>query len=163
MLSLMNDQTLQTLYDSDFQVWIEKTIDCLQKQQFNRLDIQHLIEELTDLGRSDRKALESNLMILMAHLLKLKIQNNVPEQMKGSWYDSVVEHRQRVYKGLQDTPSLKNYLEVAIQSAYPDARKVAIKEGKLARFGVPIPSEVVYPITCPFTLEQILDEDFIGL
>ena len=159
----MSDQTLQTLYESDFQVWVEKMIDCLEKQQFNRLDIQHLIEELKDLGRSDRKALESNLMILMAHLLKLKIQNNVPEQMKGSWYDSVVEYRQRVYKNLRDTPSLKNYLETAIQSAYPDARKVAIKEGKLARFGVPIPSEVVYPITCAFTSEQILDEDFMGL
>lgn len=46
------------------------------------------------MGHSDRKALESNLMILIAHLLKLKIQNNVPEAMKGSWYDSVVEHRQ---------------------------------------------------------------------
>jgi hypothetical protein len=159
----MSDQTLQTLYDTDFQAWLDKTIDCLEQQQFNRLDIQHLIEELTDLGRSDRKALESNLMILMAHLLKLKIQNDVPEQMKGSWYDSVVEHRQRVYKNLRDTPSLKNYLETAIQSAYLDSRKVAIKEGKLARFGVPIPSEVVYPITCPFTLEQILDEDFMGI
>ena len=69
----MNNQTLQTLYESDFQVWVEKTIDCLEKQQFNRLDIQHLIEELTDLGRSDKKELESNLIILMAHLLKLKI------------------------------------------------------------------------------------------
>ena len=157
----MNDQTLQTLYDSDFQVWIEKTIDCLEKQQFNRLDIQHLIEELTDLGRSDRKALESNLMILIAHLLK--IQNDVPEPMKGSWYDSVVEHRQRVYKNLRDTPSLKNYLETAIQSAYPDARKVAIKEGKLAKFGVLIPPETDYPMTCPFTLEQLLDEDFMGV
>ena len=75
----MNDQTLQTIYDSDFQVWVEKTIDCLEKQQFNRLDIQHLIEELTDLGRSDRKELESNLMILMAHLLKLKIQRRVSD------------------------------------------------------------------------------------
>jgi hypothetical protein len=54
-------------------------------------------------------------------------------------------------------------LETAIQSAYPDARKVAIKEGKLAKLGVPIPSEVVYPITCPFTLEEVLDEDFMGL
>jgi hypothetical protein len=90
----MNDQTLQTLYDSDFQGWLEKTINYLENQQFNHLDIQHLIEELTDLGCSDRKALESNLMILIAHLLKLKIQNNVPEPRSGSWYDSVVEHRQ---------------------------------------------------------------------
>ncbi|MEB3189834.1 MAG: DUF29 domain-containing protein [Snowella sp.] len=159
----MNDPTLQTLYDSDFQGWLEKTINYLENQQFNHLDIQHLIEELTDLGRSDRKELESNLMILIAHLLKLKIQNNVPEPMKGSWYDSVVEHRQRVYKSLRDTPSLKSYLENAIELAYPDARKVAIKEGKLARFGVSIPPETAYPMTCPFTLEQLLDEDFMGV
>ena len=40
----MSYKTLQTLYESDFQVWLEKTIDCLEKKQFNRLDIQHLIE-----------------------------------------------------------------------------------------------------------------------
>ena len=75
----MNNQTLQTLCESDFQVWVEKTTDCLEKQQFNRLDIQYLIEELTDLGRFDRKTLESNLMILMADLLKLKIQRCVSD------------------------------------------------------------------------------------
>lgn len=159
----MNDSTLHTLYDSDFQHWLEKTINYLKNQQFSQLDIQHLVEELEDLGRSEKKALESNLMILMAHLLKLKIQNNVPEQMKGSWYDSVVEHRQRVCKSLRDTPSLKSYLEMAVQSAYPDARKVAIKEGKLAKFGIPIPPEEIYPATCPFTLKQLLDDDFMGL
>ena len=159
----MNNPTLKTLYDSDFQHWLEQTIEYLENQQFNQLDIQNLVEELKDLGRSEKKALESNLMILIAHLLKLKIQNNVPEQMKGSWYDSVVEHRQRVRKSLRDTPSLKSYLETAIQIAYPDARKVAIKEGKLAKFGIPIPAEEIYPATCPFSLEQILDEDFMGL
>jgi hypothetical protein len=158
----MDNPTLKTLYESDFQNWLEKTINYLENQQFSQLDIQHLVEELKDLGRSERKALESNLMILIAHLLKLKIQSNVPEQMKGSWYDSVVEHRQRIDKSLRDTPSLKSYLETAIKSAYPDARKVAIKEGKLAKFGIPIPSEETYPATCPFTLKQLLDEDFMG-
>ena len=110
----MSYQTLQTLYESDFQVWLEKTIDCLEKKQLNRLDIQHLIEELKDLGRSDRKALESNLMILMAHLLKLKIQNDVPEQMKGSWYDSIVENRQRqgTHRGIFGKQGFKGGLQM---------------------------------------------------
>ncbi len=43
-----------------------------------------------------------------------------------------------------------------------DARQVAIKEGKLAQFGVPIPSENDYPKICPFSQEQILDENFYG-
>lgn len=67
------------LYDQDFQNWINETIYQLENQQFDRLDIQHLIEELVDLGKSEKRALESHLMILIAHLLKLKIQQNTPE------------------------------------------------------------------------------------
>ncbi len=107
----MENNALIKLYENDFQAWIEQTILHVKNGQFESLDIENLLEELADLGRSERKALESNLMILIAHLLKLTVQKNVPESMKGSWYDSVVEHRQRIHKSLRDTPSLKNHLE----------------------------------------------------
>jgi len=152
-----------TLYDSDLQLWIEQTIQHLQNHEFESLDIQHLIEELVDLGKSEKNTLRSNLKILLAHLLKLKIQHDAPDSMKGSWYSSVVEHRQRVLDNLADTPSLKSFLVEAIEKAYPDARKLAIKEGKFAKFGVRIPEESEYPITFPFSIEQILNEDFYGL
>ncbi|MDB9310161.1 DUF29 domain-containing protein [Aphanizomenon sp. CS-733/32] len=152
-----------TLYDSDLQLWIEQTIQQLQNHEFESLDIQHLIEELVDLGKSEKNTLRSNLKILLAHLLKLKIQHDAPDSMKGSWYSSVVEHRQRVLDNLADTPSLKNFLVEAIEKAYPDARKLAIKEGKFAKFGLRIPKESEYPITFPFSIEQILNEDFYGL
>jgi hypothetical protein len=102
-------------------------------------------------------------MILLAHLLKLKVQFDAPDTMKMSWYNSVIEHRQRVLNNLQDTPSLKNFLPEAIEQAYPQSRKLAIKEGKLAAFGVRIPDESEYSHTCPFSLEQILNEDFYSL
>ncbi|MEA5511512.1 DUF29 domain-containing protein [Crocosphaera sp. UHCC 0190] len=152
----------KTLYDQDFQKWIETTIYQLQKGEFSSLDIDHLVEELTDLGKSEKRALESNLMILLAHLLKLKVQHDAPSSMKDSWYGSIIEHRQRVQKNLRDTPSLKAYFKTAIENAYSDARKIAIKEGKLAKFGVSIPQENEYPKSCPFSQEQILDEDFYG-
>jgi hypothetical protein len=151
-----------TLYEQDFHLWIEQTIQKLKKREFESLDIEHLIEELTDLGKSEKNALKSNLTILLAHLLKLTIQHDVPDMMKGSWYDSVVEHRQRVLNHLTDTPSLKSFLLEALEKAYPDARKVAIKESQLAKFGVRIPEEKEYPKVCPFSIEQILDEDFYG-
>ena len=69
----------ENLYDHDFQEWIQKTIEHLQKSEFEQLDREHLIEELEDLGRSEKRSLESNLMILMAHLLKLKIQRRVSD------------------------------------------------------------------------------------
>ncbi len=83
--------------------------------------------------------------------------------MKGSWYSSVLEHRQRVLNNLADTPSLKNYLVEALEKAYPDGRKLAIKEDKLAKFGVRVPQESEYSMICPFSVKQILDEDFYGV
>jgi hypothetical protein len=63
---------------------------------------------------------------------------------------------------LTDTPSLKSFLGEAVEKAYPEARKLAIKQGKLAKFGVRVPEESEYPMMCPFSMEQILDEDFYG-
>lgn len=152
----------QKLYEADFQGWVEQTIAALETRSFDRLDIPHLVEELAELGRSERKGLTSNLLILLAHLLKLRVQVDAPETMQESWLTSVAEHRQRVLFDLQETPSLQSYLEEAIEKAYPQARRLAIREGKLARFGVRVPNEGEYPMNCPFELEQVLDEEFYG-
>ncbi|MFN6464434.1 MAG: DUF29 domain-containing protein [Nostoc sp. DedVER02] len=152
-----------TLYDQDLQLWIEQTIQQLQNHEFEALDIEHLIEELVDLGKAEKNALKSNLTILLAHLLKLRVQHDVPDSMKGSRFSSILEHRQRVLNNLADTPSLKSFLLKAVEKAYPDARKLGIKESKLVKFGVRIPHENEYPTVCPFSIDQILDEDFYGL
>lgn len=83
--------------------------------------------------------------------------------MKASYHTSILEHRQRVLNNLADTPSLKSFLVEAVEKAYPDARKLAIKEAKLANFEVRILQESEYPTVCPFSIDQILDEDFYGL
>jgi hypothetical protein len=155
--------SLTFLYEQDFQLWIEQTINCLKNAHFDTLDTDHLIEELKDLGSSNKAALESNLAILIAHLLKLTVQADAPDTMKNSWYNSVDEHRQRIQKQLQKTPSLKSYWDNALPEAYPDARKLAIKEGQRASLGVRIPAETEYPINCPFSQLEILDENFYGV
>jgi hypothetical protein len=152
----MTDQ----IYNIDFQSWIDQTISQLKNREFESLDVNNLIEELTDLGKSERNALKSNLTILLAHLLKLRIQADAPEMMKGSWYSSVLEHRQRVLDSLDNTPSLKRYLEENVDQAYLNVRKLAIKGYRLARYGVQTPEESEYPTECPFEISQILDEDF---
>ncbi|MFM8003816.1 MAG: DUF29 domain-containing protein, partial [Dolichospermum sp.] len=127
---------LEPLHDQDLQSWIESTIQHLKNRQFEALDIEYLIEELHDLGKSEKNALTSNLMILLAHLLKLKVQFDAPDSMKMSWYHSVIEHRQRVLNNLENTPALKSFLLEAINKAYSQGRKLAIKESKFAAFGV---------------------------
>ena len=153
---------MSKLRDRDFNLWIKKTIQQLEQGAYEFLDIQGLIEELQDLGKSEKRALESNLMILLAHLLKLTVQEDAPETMKRSWYSSVIEHRKRIEKQLKSTPSLKSDLNSVLESAYEDGREIAIQEGQLASFGVRIHPESDYPETCPFTAEEILNKNFFG-
>lgn len=134
----------------------------MKNQQFETLDVEHLIEDLKELGKSDKRSLESNLMILIAHLLKLTVQPDAPDTMKASWLHSVSEHRERILYDLQDMPSLKTHLEEAVSKVYPNARKLAIKEEKRAKFGVRVPLEFEYPLSCPFSLSQLLDKGFEG-
>ena len=154
----MNNQ----LYERDFNVWRETIIKKIKQQDFNDIDWEHLLLELEDMGKSEKRSFLSNLTILIAHLLKLTVQADAPEMMKGSWYSSVTEHRFRVKKDLEENPSFKNYLHEVIFIAYADARKLAIKESKNAKLGVRKPDETEYPLDFPFTIEQLLDEDFYG-
>ncbi|PPJ64551.1 DUF29 domain-containing protein [Cuspidothrix issatschenkoi] len=154
----MNNQ----LYEQDFNVWRETIIKKIKQQDFNDIDWEHLLLELEDMGKSEKRSFVSNLTILISHLLKLTVQADAPEMMKGSWYSLVTEHRFRVKKDLEENPSFKNYLHEVIFIAYADARKLAIKESKNAKLGVRKPEEIEYPLDFPFTIEQLLDEDFYG-
>lgn len=47
-------EIVKNLYDQDFQLWLSQTINQLENQRFDQLDLEHLIEELTDLGKSNK-------------------------------------------------------------------------------------------------------------
>ena len=133
------------LYEQDFNRWREVVIKQIKAKNFQAIDWENLVVELEDMGKAEKRAFVGNLTILIAHLLKLMIQKDAPNLMKGSWYSSVTEHRFRVQKDLQENPSFQSYLAEAINKSYKDARKLAIKEGQKADFGVRKPSAAEYP------------------
>ncbi len=63
---------LAELYDQDYCLWVENTVELLRKGELSKLDIPNLIEEIEDMSKREKKALESNLEILLMHLLKYK-------------------------------------------------------------------------------------------
>ncbi|OQW92015.1 MAG: hypothetical protein BWK78_02900 [Thiotrichaceae bacterium IS1] len=141
--------TLSLEYEQDFQGWINQHIVLLKTGKVNELDVEHLIEELEDMGKSNIRELESRLVILIAHLLKWQFQAT---QQSGSWRGSIIEQRIQILRLLRKIPSLKRELPNAVSDAYADALKLAIKETKL-------PS-TAFPTECPYSIEQLLDEDF---
>ncbi len=138
------------LYEQDYYRWLEQTTLHLRKRAFDQLDLENLIEEIEAMGRSEKRAIESHLRVIILHLLKWKYQ---PQQRSGSWRGSITEHRIRIRKALQDSPSLKNYLPDIFPETYQDATKIASQETGLEL--------EIFPSSCEWKLQQVLDEEWL--
>ncbi|MGK7932160.1 MAG: DUF29 domain-containing protein [Microcystaceae cyanobacterium] len=138
------------LYEQDYYLWLEKTVQLLKNGQLSALDIDNLIEEIQDMGISQKNALLSNLIVLSMHLLKWKYQ---PQKRTGSWRSSIREHRRRILKAFKNSPSLKRYFEEIFDEAYHESRLQASDETEL--------SLETFPLECPFSKEEILNPDYL--
>ncbi|OCR02308.1 hypothetical protein BCD67_20125 [Oscillatoriales cyanobacterium USR001] len=139
-----------SLYETDYLQWIETTVEKLRSQDYSNVDWENLIEEIESMGRSDRKSFKSNLIVVLIHLLKWQFQ---PELRSGSWAGSIVEHRRRITDDIEDSPSLKPYLEEVLDKCYLAAIKQASAETGLAL--------ALFPQLCPYTSTEVLDGNFM--
>jgi hypothetical protein len=143
-------QNSQSIYDVDCLKWIETTVEKLRDKKYSTVDWENLIEEIEDMGRSERRSLESNLIVILLHLLKWQFQ---PEKRTGSWERSIIEHRRLVNKAIKESPSLLSYLESIFAESYPEAVKQAKAETGLSR--------EIFPPECPYSLADVMDDDFL--
>jgi hypothetical protein len=141
-----------TLYEQDYYLWLEKTAFLLHNGRLSELDIPNLIEEIESMGRSEKRAIYSNLKTVLMHLLKYRYQ---PEKRSNSWRTTIEEHRQRIQEAFEDSPSLKNhFLEIwAVGKCYQDAKRLAAQETGLAI--------EAFPPESPFTPEEALNPDYL--
>jgi Domain of unknown function DUF29 len=140
---------LALLYEQDYHRWLEITAQLIRSGDTNALDWANLLDEIEDMGKSEKRSLYSNLKILLLHLLKYRYQS---DKRSTSWKASIVEHRQRIHRSLQESPSLKPYLNEIPAEVYRDAKALAIVETGL--------DETIWPTELPFSLEDILQEDY---
>ena len=142
----------QTLYDQDYYLWLRTTINQLRTNQFLSVDLDNLIEELEDIGRSQKRAIESLLIKLLEHLLKLKCWDEERERNQGHWKGEIRTFRREIKKALKDSPSLKPYILEIFDQCYEDARTEASDRSQLAID--------IFPLIPIGSLEQILDENW---
>ncbi|MDD2816137.1 MAG: DUF29 domain-containing protein [Thiotrichaceae bacterium] len=69
-----------------------------------------------------------------------------------SWRLTIIEQRSQIVDLLEDVPSLKRELESTVEHSYPKAVLFAVKETRLAK--------TTFPETCPYTIQQLLDDEF---
>jgi len=140
----------QQSYQKDVYAWFMDQAKALELRQFEKLDIEHLVEEITEMGDSYACELESCLRVLFVHLLKWKFQD---ERRGKSWINSIQEHRRRVKKRLKKTPSLKHKLSELALDAYDDALYDASEETGLPK--------KTFPKEMCFTIEEALQDDWL--
>ncbi|QVL47019.1 MAG: DUF29 domain-containing protein [Thiocapsa sp.] len=138
-------------YDRDYHAWLTESAALLREGCLSEVDLAQIAEELEDMGRSERRAIESYLKVLIVHLLKWQRQ---PERRGSSWQLSIANSRDAIGRRLRESPSLRPKLSEMVAERYPNARQHAALE-----MGLDL---VDLPDTCPFTVMQLLDDAYWG-
>jgi hypothetical protein len=136
-------------YENDVVLWAEEQAANLRAGRFDALDIEHLADEILDVGKSEKRELASRMAVLLAHWLKWQHQ---PERRGASWDRTLSEQRLRIGLLLDETPSLRRSLVDPAwkRGTWADAVTDAIKETGLDSF----------PETCPWELTDVLRPDW---
>jgi hypothetical protein len=144
------DDHIKNDYDTDFLLWLESQAELLRAKQFERLDLEHLIDEIDAMAGQLKRELAHRLEILLLHLLKFKYQ---PTHASNGWRGTVSEQRRRIKRPLKQMPSLRNVIDEYLVDVYDDA-----VDGAAAETGLP---KTTFPPTNPFTRQQIFDPDYL--
>lgn len=136
-------------YEEDFYGWVIANALLLKQGKFNEADMENIIEEMESMGRSEENQLTRRLSLILMHLLKWQYQ---PALQCKSWEITLREQRRASRRLMNRNPSLKAKMNACLLDAYEDAVDEAIKETGL--------DEKTFPSSCPYTLEQIMDNEF---
>src|SRR4029453_19149501 len=149
-------KTTSQLYDQDFYAWTQAQAALLRKGAVQDLDLEHLLEEMEDMGHSQRDALASHLLVLLTHLLKLAVAARERpgdlERAGRGWRTTCRTQRRLLAKRLRRNPSLRPTIPEECVEAYEIARDEAATALEV--------DEASLPQICPWTPEQVLDIDF---
>ena len=138
-------------YNQDIIAWASEQARLLRTGQFGQLDIEHIAEEIEDVGKSEQRELASRMALLLAHLLKWQFQS---AYRGNSWLRTIIDQRGGIIRRLKKTPSLKASLEDADwwADAWQDARLQASRETGIGYDA--------FPEILPWDLQQIVDPEF---
>jgi hypothetical protein len=137
-------------YEEDLYAWSQEQAALLRARRAERLDWDHLAEEIEWMVGRDRRELKNRLRIILLHLLKWQGQ---PGRRGASWRKSLRTQRRHIKDLLQESPSLRRLVPELMHQAYPDAIKDAMDETGSPRDR--------FPADCPYAPDDVLDEDHL--
>ena len=140
---------MRDLYELDYLAWYEKTLEQLKNNDSNELDLESLSEVLENLVRDTKRSGESYLRQIIIHLLLIEYWES-EKINRCHWAAEIVNFRSELETDM--TTNLKKHLDLVKENMYQKALKYVIKKTEL--------NKTLFPIQCPYSLEQLLDDDW---
>lgn len=143
---------MATAYESDIIAWANEQASLLRSGLLSAIDIEHIAEEIEDVGKSEQRELASRMVILLVHLLKWHYQ---PERQGMSWSLTIKEQRKAILRRINKTPSLNATLNDVEwwEDVWLDAKTATEKETGIAF--------EQFPETSLWSIESILTENWL--
>jgi hypothetical protein len=136
------------VYEQDFYAWSKAQAGLLRTGRYGDLDLEHLIEEVDDLGESLYRSARSRIRTIIEHLLKL--ESPPSRDPRAGWVETVMTQRSDLEDEL--SPSLRPRIQQALARTYDQARRNT--PAALREHGEQAAADAL-PTTCPYTLDQI--------
>ncbi|MFS0515349.1 DUF29 domain-containing protein [Nostoc sp. UIC 10607] len=140
---------IKTLYESNYLQWLEETIKCLKNRQLADIDYENLIEELEDLAKNEKRRVKSLLEQIIRHLLLYQYWDLEKPKNANHWAAEIISFRNQVNEDL--SANLRKHLEDNFSVIYSNTLDYVKTKTKLNNL----------PELCPYTLEQILDKNWL--
>ena len=144
--------TLKTLYETDYMLWLEITLEQIKNQQTDQIDWDNLAEEIEGLGIALHHKIDSYLRQLLIHLLLYKYWTSEREKSGSDWRDKIIDLQDELESLLEQSKTLSNYLLARIDLIYLRARRGVIQKTQL--------DSSIFPEKCLFSETELLDFNF---
>src|SRR5918996_2931655 len=152
--------TPSQLYEADFYAWTRQQAAELRRFARTRpnlpLDLEHIAEEIRDLGKSERDAVLGLAQRIVQHFLL--IEHSPATDQRLHWADEIDGFRDQIDRKLSTT--IRRRLKREFDEAFARARRRVHR--KLERYGE-AQAAAALPADCPYTLEQVLGDWMPGM
>lgn len=142
---------MNKLYGQDFNLWLEEIAIAIKNKDVSKMDWDNLLEEIEDMGASQKRALRSYMNRLIEHIFKLKYWTSERERNRNNWRLEITNFRREIKSILEDSPSLNKYLAENYLFWYDKSVK-GLQKSKV--FNLPNHE--------PISLDEMLDDNYFG-
>ena len=142
-------------WEDDFYAWTQYQAEVLRSMPVSdhRFDREHVVEEIEDLGKSERDAARGQIRRIIEHFLKLA--HSPAEQPRIDRMETIDDARETLADKL--TATLRRDAEANLEKLYAEGRRRAARG--LQRHGELDAAEQL-PSVCPWSLDEICEEDW---